>query len=123
MALPAWPSSLPPLVAPVAAAKTEELVREPQSTEMEDGPGRSRPRALFIAVPRQMSLRMTRAQFVTFLSFLRGDLAQGARRFTAPVRASTGRLATKTCKITGKVTEEDLGPLSIVAFTVLIFDW
>lgn len=123
MALPSWPAGLPALVPLVGSGGTDALYTPPQSTEFDDGPPRTRRRQLYDSTARKISLRLTRAQFVAFCAFVRGDLNMGTHRFTAPVRVPSGALEQRTCRIEGAVSERDDGPTSVVAFALVVQDW
>lgn len=123
MALPSWPAGLPDLVPLVGSGGTDALYTPPQATEFDDGPPRVRRRQLTDSTARKISLRLTRAQLVAFLAFVRTDLNMGARRFTASVRVPSGRLEPRTCRIEGAVSERDDGSTSLVAFTLVVQDW
>lgn len=123
MAIPSWPSTLPPPIGQVGNLGTEQLYIPPSETQFDDGPSRARRRSLFDETPRSITLKLTRAQFVIFRAFVRDTLNCGARRFTAPVRQPDGRLGQRTCRIRGAVSETDQGPTSTVAFTLIVQDW
>lgn len=123
MAIEAWPTGLPNLVGLVGSLGSSQLVEPPKTTAMDDGPGRTRRRTLTVETPRSISLLLTRAEFELFLGFLRVTLNGGAKRFTAPVRLPSGRIGTRTCRIDGAVSEQDLGPHSRVTFTLRVYDW
>lgn len=123
MTVASYPIDLPPLVGLLGTAGTDQVYEPPQETAFDDGPPRTRRRKLFVAVPRKMTLLLTRPQFVTFRHFVEHTLNAGARRFTAPVRLPDGTLGRRTCKIIGKVSEQDNGPFSRVSLQVLVYDW
>lgn len=123
MALPIWPASLPPLVAPTDVAGTDRLVPDVMQTTFDDGPDRVRRKRLGAADERNMSLRLTRAQFTTFRSFVRGPLNDGASRFSAMVRGPSGTLVPRVCRVNGPIAERDMGPFSTVSFKILVWDW
>lgn len=123
MTIPAWPSGLPALIGLAGSLGTPQLYEPPQETRMDDGPGRTRRRSMTAETDRSIVLILTRAEFVVFDQFVRVDLNNGTRRFTAPVRLKSGLLGTRTVKIRGAVSETDLGPNSRVAFPLAIRDW
>lgn len=123
MTVVAWPSSLPPLVSVSASGRTDELVDAPRETVFDDGPPRARRQTLFVAPVRSVRLWLTRTQFVAFRNFVLNDLNSATKRFTAPIRLPSGALGTRTCRITGKIAEEDQGPRSSVMFNVRVYDW
>jgi hypothetical protein len=123
MAIPAWPPGLPDLIGLVGSLGTSQLYEPPKTTPMDDGPGRTRTRTLISETPRSIVLMLNRDEFEIFARFVRGTLNKGARRFTAPVRLSSGRRGIRTCRIDGTVAEQDLGPHSRVSFTLRIYDW
>ena len=123
MTIPAWPPGLPDLVGLAGTLGATQLYEPPKTTQMDDGPGRTRRRSLIVETPRSISLLLKRSEFELFLGFVRSTLNGGARRFTAPVRLPSGRIGLRTCRIDGAVAEQDLGPHSRVTFTLRIFDW
>lgn len=123
MAVPKWPDGLPLPIGYVGSLGTDQLYAPPQETQFDDGPSRNRRRRLYDETPRKIVLKLTRPQFVLFRSFVRDTLNMGARRFQAQVRQPDGRLGWRTCRIQGAVTEQDQGPWSVVAFTLLVQDW
>lgn len=123
MAIAAWPPGLPDLVGLAASLGTSQLFEPPKTTPMDDGPGRTRTRTLTNETPRTIVLMLSRDQFEIFVRFVRVTLNKGARRFSAPVRLPSGRIGTRTCRIDGAVSEQDLGPNSRLSFTLRIYDW
>ncbi|MBY0259600.1 hypothetical protein [Methylobacterium sp.] len=123
MANPFWPSDLPVPIGQVGSLGTDQLYDPPQETQFDDGPSRTRRRRLYDETPRKIVLRLTRPQFVTFRGFVRDTLNMGARRFSSQVRLPDGRLGMRTCRIVGAVAEQDLGPVSVVSFTLMVQGW
>lgn len=123
MAIEAWPPGLPNLVGLVGSLGSSQVYEPPQTTAMDDGPGRTRTRTLTSETPRSIVLMLNRDEFEIFVRFVRITLNKGAKRFTAPVRLPSGRLGSRICRIDGAVSEQDLGPHSRVSFTLRIYDW
>jgi hypothetical protein len=120
---PFWPSGLPNPVGQVGSLGTDQIYSPPMETQFDDGPSRNRRRRLYDETPRKIVLRLSRSEFVLFRSFVRDTLSMGARRFQAQVRQPDGRLGLRNCRIQGAVTEQDQGPWSMVAFTLMVQDW
>lgn len=123
MAIEAWPPGLPDLIGLAASLGTSQLYDPPQTTAMDDGPGRTRTRTLTSETPRTIVLMLSRDEFEIFARFVRITLNKGAKRFTAPVRLPSGRRGSRICRIDGAVSEQDLGSHSRVSFTLRIYDW
>lgn len=123
MTIEAWPPGLPDLIGLAGSLGSSQLYEPPQTTQMDDGPGRSRRRTLTVETPRSITLTLKRAEFELFLQFVRVTLNNGAKRFTARVRLPSGRIGTRTCRIDGAVSEQDLGPHSRVTFNLRVYDW
>jgi hypothetical protein len=124
MALPQWPSGLPPLRGQASSAGSKNLHPAVQETQFDDGPSRVRRRSLFVTTPLNMQLRLSADEFVSFKAFHLNDLNTGARRFTAPVLLPDMTLGQRTCRITGEVAWSAPKRFEyLVAFTLLVQDW
>lgn len=127
MALPSWPSDVPSPFGIQGTLGSDQLWSPPRETRMDDGPIRARRTRLYRETPRTIQMWFTRPQLVSFMTFVQGVLNDGTSRFTAKVLLPNGSFGVRTCRFSGKISEQDRSEAgaghSMVSFTLVVKDW